>query len=212
MIALLAFLWACPATVPVSPAEVVDAQARALRAGDLARASSLLALSARRRGLGWPSSLSVPQAQAVETERRARWRTTRLSLVRRGKGWKLIGLQALRQLFVASSPERALRIFAHGVIHGHYGLLVRMMPASERPHWTGVRLRHALQDPKVSAVWRRLAQKVGAKEYRIRWTVKGKLCVVRIPSLKAEMVLRLEAKGWKILDVRPARTYSPAPR
>ncbi len=216
MIVLLSLIWGCPGALPVSPVDVVDAQARALRAGDLARASLLLASSARKRALHWPSVETIPAGRATEVERRAQWRVKqgqRVTLVRDAGGWRILGASAIKQLFVASSPRRALRIFAYGISHGHYDLVLSLMPRSERARWSRMGLQRVLRHRLVAPAWRRLAEQLRAGAFRIRWLEKGKRCVAMLMTpIKTQISLQRETDGWRVVDVRPIKTYSPSPK
>lgn len=203
----LSALAACASAGPVTPVEVVEAQATALRDGDLATAHGLLSPAARVTAPQWPraSALTAP-LDPGEVSRTARWETggTTLSLERTGSGWRITG--GVLGLMRAGTPEEALTSFALAVLSRDYRALLGLLPDRERPAWTADGLAAVLDAPAVRPAWVGLAKALRGDAAQLTWIDRAR---VRARIGESTIVLVREDGGWKVFDVLPATVYTP---
>ncbi|TNF26828.1 MAG: hypothetical protein EP329_20515 [Deltaproteobacteria bacterium] len=202
-----ASLAACATPGPVTPVEVVEAQAAALRDGDLASAHALLTPKARMVAPQWPrASVLTAPLDPGEVSRTARWEEagTTLLLERAAGGWRI--KSGVLGLMRAGTPEEALTSFSMAILSRDYRALLGLLPDRERPSWTADRLAGALDVPDVRARWVELAKAVRAQAPSLTWIDRAR---VRASVGGSTIVLVREGGGWKVFDVLPGSDYIP---
>lgn len=200
-------LVACATQGPRSPVEVVEAQADAIREGDLATAHGLLTPAAQVEAPQWPraSVLSAP-LDPGEVGRTARWGegASALALERTANGWRIT--TGVLGLMRAGTPEEALTSFALAVLSRDYRALLGLLPDRERPAWTADGLAAALDAPGIRPQWVTLATEIRGDAAQLTWIDRGR---VRARVGDSTIVLVREDGGWKVFDVLPASVYTP---
>lgn len=204
----------CPGVAPVSPAEVAAAQAAALARSDVAEAARWLSEDAVRQAVPWPAPEGVPAGPARERAREARWTGAEgppVVVVRGQAGWRIrSGVLGLTR---ASTPQEALETFARALAARDYGTLLGLLPEAERRHWTAARLAAVLDAGPRAAAWAALATALAAAPPSLSWLDEGlrARAVMEVGEGKTTILLIREEQAWKILDVLPTTTYTPAP-
>ncbi|MGM0576298.1 MAG: hypothetical protein ACQEXJ_11260 [Myxococcota bacterium] len=167
-------------------------------------------------GEAWPRDPEAAAPPAVEDddlellERRARWPLPgggALVVEADGDGPRIAaGVLGFRR---ASTPAEAALLLARAVRTGDWALLRSLLPAEERSHWTPARLAAAVRHPSVREAWEGLAAAIVAGLPEATWLDDGRRA--RLEAGETTLVLVAEPDGWKVLDVRPAGTYTPSP-
>ena len=197
---------ACASSAPVTPVEVVEAQAAAIRAGDLALAHALMTPEARVVAPQWPRAGELADTvDAVEVSRSARWERPGGALVleRAASGWQIrAGVLGLMR---AGTPEEALTSFALAILSRDYRALLNLLPERDRPAWTAERLAGAFDTPATRARWVALAQGLRSGSPPLTWIDRAR---VRAVVGESTVILVREDGGWKVFDVLPASVYT----
>ena len=210
--ALLVLAGGCAAAAPVTPVEVTAAHLAAARRLDLQAAASLLEPVERARGREWPAPPPRLRSDVapVEVGREASWRlpdSGALVLWRDAAGYQIrAGVLGLTR---ASTPRQALSTLARAITARDYGLLLSLLPASERARWSSERLAQALELPEVRAAWEQLALDLVAVDPEPAWLDEGTHLWVQARDVV--VYLGREDDGWKILDLRPPARFTPPP-
>jgi hypothetical protein len=156
----------------------------------------------------------VPVGPAEERARQARWTGADgppVLVVRGPAGWRIrSGVLGLTR---ASTPQEALDTFARALAARDYGTLLGLLPAAERRHWSAARLADVLDAGPRAGAWAALAAALGASAASLSWLDEGlrARAVITVGRGQTTILLVREEQAWKILDVLPATTYTPAP-
>jgi hypothetical protein len=101
----------------------------------------------------------------------------------------------------ASDPGEAAQLFSRAWREQDFGLILSLLPNSERPAWTAESLSRALRAPERIGAIGALAEQLRAGGSPV-WLEPGVRALIETPA--GSLLAIAEDDGWKVADLRPS--------